>query len=641
MSSPAPSTFLFKIGRGLRGFWWLLDTSRRALLNLLLLALVLVVLWALLRGGTPALQPKTALVLDLAGRISEQRSGSPREAALKQLRGQEAGQLQLRDVLAVLDAAAKDEKISHALLMLDNFGGAGLPSLREVASALDRFKASGKQVIAWGSDFDQRQFYLAARANEVWMHPMGGVAVEGYGRYRSYYKDLFDKIGVSANVVRAGKFKNASEIFAANGPSKETQESDSALYNGLWLSWTADVEKARKQPAGSVMSAIDSLPASLVAEQGDMAKWALQRKWVDALKTRDELRASMIEKGAKDNKHKSFRQVSFYDYLSRVKPQFAGDAVGVVVAEGGISDGRSGPGGIGGLSTSELIRKAREDDGIKALVLRVNSPGGSAFGSELIRRELELTQKAGKPVVVSMGDVAASGGYWIALASDEMWADEATITGSIGVIAMMPSAQVAMDKLGVKSAGVTTTWLAGAGDPLRAPDPRYVQLVQTSIDHIYRDFTSRTAGARKSTPEKIDAVAQGRVWSGKDALANGLVDRLGGLTEALASAAKLAKLPANPRVQYIEAEPGRLDRLLQGFGLNGQAALSDVQELTSEKSGLTGLLVALGWLPPAALQMADELTWLGQLGGKTGSQPGQAHKPFAFSAVVHCLCTAP
>jgi protease IV len=623
-----------KIGRGLRGFWWLLDSSRRALLNLLLLALVLAVLWSLLRGGTPSLQPKTALVLDLAGRITEQRSGSPRDAALKQLRGQEVGQLQLRDVLAVLGAAAKDDKISHALLLLDNFGGAGLPTLREVAAALDRFKASGKTVIAWGSDFDQRQYYLAARANEVWLHPMGGVAVEGYGRYRSYYKDLFDKIGVSANVVRAGKFKNASETFAANGPSKETQESDTALYTSLWASWTGEVEKARKQAPGSVAAAIESLPTSLIEMQGDMAQWAVQRQWVDALKTRDELRASMIEKGIQDDKHKSFRQVNFYDYLGRIKPKFMGDAVGVVVAEGGISDGRSGPGNIGGLSTSELIRKAREDDSIKALVLRVNSPGGSAFGSELVRRELELTRQAGKPVVVSMGDVAASGGYWISLASDEMIADEATITGSIGVIAMMPSAQVAMDKLGVKSAGVTTTWLAGAGDPLRAPDPRYVQLVQTSIDHVYRDFTTRTADARKSTPEKINAVAQGRVWSGKDALANGLVDRLGSFNDALQSAAKRAKLPAGFRTQYIETEPGRLDRLLQGFGLNFQTALGAPAEPTAD---VRGALVALGWLPPALAQMANDLAWLGDL----GTAPASAHKPFAFSAVVHCLCQAP
>jgi protease IV len=634
MSTPATSSWTSKLGRGLRGFWWLLDSSRRALLNLLLLAVVLAVLWAWLRGGTPALQAKTVLVLDLAGRISEQRSGSPREAALKQLRGQDVGQLQLRDVLAVLDTAAKDEKISHALLLLDSFAGAGLPTLREVAAALDRFKASGKPVIAWGSDFDQRQYYLAARATEVWMHPMGGVAVEGYGGYRTYYKDLFDKVGVSANVVRAGKFKNASETFAASGPSKETQEADAALFNSLWASWTGEVEKARKQAPGSVAAAIDSLPSSLIEAGGDMAKWAVQRGWVDALKTRDELRASMIEKGIKDDKHKSFRQVNFYDYLGRVKPKFMGDAVGVVVAEGGISDGRSGPGSIGGLSTSELIRKAREDDSIKALVLRVNSPGGSAFGSELVRRELELTRKAGKPVVVSMGDLAASGGYWISLAADEMIADEATITGSIGVIAMMPTAQVAMDKLGVKSAGFTTTWLAGAGSPLRAPDPRYVQLVQASIDQVYRDFTTRTADARKSTPEKINAVAQGRVWSGKDALAQGLVDRLGGLNDALQAAAKRAKLPADFRTHYIETEPGRLDRLLQGFGLNLQTAMG----ITSEPApDVRGALVALGLLPPAVAQMAGDLAWLGDLGGA----PDLAKKPFAFSAVVHCLCQAP
>ena len=624
------TTLSSTLGRALRGLWWLLDATRRALLNLLLLAVVGLLLWAALRGGPPALQPKTALVLDLSGRIAEQRAGSTRDTAIKQLQGQGESQTRLRDVLAVLDAAAKDDKIGHALLMLDGLSAAGLPTLREVAAALDRFKAAGKPVYAWGSGYDQRQYFLAAHASEVWLHPMGAVEVEGYGRYRSYYKDLLDKVGLSANVIRVGKFKNANEAYAASAPSPETLESDGALYKSLWTTWTTEVEKARRQPAGSVDAAIASLPASRLAAGGDVARWALERKWVDGLKTRDQMRAVLIERGARDDDAKTFRQVSMDDYLGRIKPRSDGDAVAVIVAEGGIGDGRAGPGAIGGLSTSDLIRKAREDDRIKALVLRVDSPGGSAFGSELVRRELELTRAAGKPVVVSMGDVAASGGYWISLAADEMIADEATITGSIGVIAMLPTAQGLLDKLGVHTGGVTTTWLAGAYDPRRALDPRLAQLVQASIEHTYRDFTTLAATARKTTPEKIDAVGQGRVWSGKDALALGLVDRLGSFGDALKAAATRAKLPEGYRVQYVEAEPGRLQRWLDRLGL---ASVLDgvVAGDAGTAAGLQGTLVALGLRLPASAGVAQDLGWLADVAAQ--------RRPWA--AVTHCLCQVP
>jgi protease-4 len=628
------ATISSSLGRALRGLWWLLDAGRRALMNLLLLGLLVLLVWALLRGGAPALQPKTALVLDLSGRIAEQRAGATRDTALEQLRGRGEAQQRLRDVLAVLDAAAKDEKISHALLMLDDLSGAGLPTLREVAAALDRFKAAGKPVFAWGSAYDQRQYFLAAHASEVWLHPMGDVLVEGYGRYRNYYKDLLDRVGVSANVIRVGKFKNANEAYAASAPSPETLASDGALYKSLWTSWTTEVEKARKQPAGSVDEAIASLPDSLVAAGGDAARWALQRKWVDALKTRDEMRATLIERGARDDDAKTFRQVSFDDYLGRIKTRSDGDAVAVVVAEGGISDGRAGPGAIGGLSTAELVRKAREDDRIKALVLRVDSPGGSAFGSELVRRELELTRQAGKPVVVSMGDVAASGGYWISLAADEMIADEATVTGSIGVIAMLPTAPDLLDKLGVHTGGVTTTWLAGAYDPRRPLDPRFAQMVQASIGHIYSDFTAHAAAARKTTPEKIDSVGQGRVWSGRDALALGLVDRLGSLGDALKSAATRAKLPEGYRVQYVEVEPGRLQRWLERLGVG--AALNGASGLlagTAAPNRLQALqaLQALGLAAPSSTSVAQDLGWLADVAARR--QP--------WAAAAHCLCEAP
>ncbi len=619
-----------RVGRALRSSWWLLDQTRRTLLNLLLLALLGVLLWALWQraSGPPALHEKTALVVDLSGRLVEQFSStSLRDTALQRARGSgDESQTRLRDVLQALEAAARDDRITHAILVLDNLGATGLPKLREVAAAIGRFKAAGKPVIAWGEGFNQRQYYLAAHASEVWLHPMGDVNVEGYGRHRSYYKDLFDRVGVSANVIRAGKFKTAGETFSANAPSPETLEAEAALYGALWSSWTGAVEKARKLPAGSVMAAIDSLPASLVAEGGNVAQWAVKRGWVDALKTRDQMRAAMVERGARgDGENATFRQVSLNDYLSRAKPKKDGDGIGVVVAQGPISDGVAGPGRIGGRSTAELIRQAREDKRVKAVVLRVDSPGGSAFGSELVRRELELTRAAGKPVVVSMGDLAASGGYWISLAADEMIADEATITGSIGVVAMLPTAQGAVDKLGIRTGGVTTTWLGQAYDPRRGIDPRFAQLVQSGVDRVYRDFTTLAAAARKTTPDKIDAVAQGRVWAGKQALERGLVDKLGSYDDALKSAAARARLPDGKwHVRYIEAEAGRWARLLQRLGISGDVGI----DMPAEMNG-TLLALGLGGLPLG--DAATDLGWLVDI--------AQQRKP--HSALVHCMCSAP
>ena len=618
------ASILSTLGRALRRLWWLLDATRRTLLNLLLLALLAAGIWLALKSVPTAIEPGTALVLDLAGPVVEQRSSGLDSGMLKPLRGESDGATRLRDVVAVLDAAAKDEHIPHALLMLDEFAGAGLPTLREIAAAIERFKAAGKPVYAWGSGYDQRQYFLAAHASEVWLHPMGMVYVEGYGRYRNYYKELLDRVGVTAHVLRVGRFKNFAETFTANAPSKETLESEGTLWRAMWQSWTGSVEKSRRLPAGSVDEAIASLPASLQAAGGSPAQWALQRKWVDALKTRDELRALLVERGARDEDSKSFRQVSMRAYLDRIERRRSGDAVGVIVAQGEISDGRAPPGRIGGLSTAELVRQARDDEDVKAIVLRVDSPGGSAFGSELVRRELELARRAGKPVVVSMGDVAASGGYWISMAADEVIADEATITGSIGVIALLPTADGAMDKLGVRTGGVTTTWLAGAYDPRRALDPRFGQLVQSVIDRAYLDFTTLAATARKTTPENIDAVGQGRVWTGSQALERGLVDRNGGLGDALAAAAKRARLADGYRVQYIEAPAGRLQRLLQDFADAAGTALGRPVDLQ-------GAMLALGLAAPVGTGIAQDLGWLTEL--------AERRQPFA--AVVHCLCAAP
>jgi protease IV len=618
------TSFLSSTRSFLANLWGFVDATRRTLLNILFLLIVIAVGVALVKGGAPALADKTTLVLSLQGPLVEQRGGSVRDNALAQARGEAMQSAQLRDVLAVLDAAAKDPKIVRVLLQLDELRGAGLPMLREVASGIERFKASGKPVVAWGSGYDQRQYYLAAQAGEVWMHPLGALTLTGFGGYRNYYRDALDKLGITVNLVRVGTYKSAVEPFIGNGPSPAAREADALLYGGLWATYTQAVEKARKLPPQTIMSSIDQLPALMKAAGGDEAKMVLDLKLVDALKTRDEMRELLIERGARDDKLKSFRQVSFEAYLARLTPKLGGDAVGVVVAQGEIVDGDAPAGTVGGLSTARLIRQAREDDAIKAIVLRVDSPGGSVFGSELVRRELELARSAGKPVVVSMGNLAASGGYWISTASDEVIADAATVTGSIGVFGLVPTADQALAKLGVHTEGTTTTWLGGAGDVRRPADPRFLAVAQSSVDHIYSDFTTKVAKARKTTPQAIDAVGQGRVWTGEQAKERGLVDTLGGFGDALKSAAKRAKLgdEGSYRVAYIEPEPGRLARLLEAFG--GVAASMIAEQIDAR-------LLPAGVPRQIVQEVRHDLGWL--------DANVQSRKPFA--SVVHCLCEAP
>jgi protease-4 len=610
-----------------RRFLRFVNTSRLVVLNLiflLLLALVLVsIIGFLMHGGTPALKDNTALVLNLQGKLVEQRSGNVQSRIRSRASGQADSQVQLRDLLAVLDAAAKDPKITRAVLLLDDFEGAGMAQQREVAAALDAFKASGKPIIAWGANYDQKQYYLAAHASEILLHPMGAAYAEGFGRLRNYYRDALDRLGVSANVIRVGKYKSFGEPFFANGPSKAALEQDAELYGALWANWTNEVEKARKLPAGSVGKLIDGLPGNLQAVGGDFAKLALDAKFVDAMQTRDQLRDRLIKEGVEDKENHTFVQIDFDDYLKRLKPPAKGVAVGVIVAEGDISDGEAGPGAIGGRSTAELVRKARFDDNIKAIVLRVNSPGGSAFGSELVRHELELARAAGKPVVVSMGDVAASGGYWISMASDEVIAEPNTITGSIGIFAILPTADGLMKKLSINTGGYGTTWLTNVYDPRRPFDPRFGEVIQATINRGYSEFIGKAAAARKTTPEKINEVAQGRVWTGTQALAHGLIDRTGSYADALKSAAQRAKLDEGKyTVRYVEADRKPIEQFLDS--ITGAA----VQAI--------GPQLAQSWLPlgtpPAAVREAQrDMLWLAEV--------TEGQKPFI--GVVHCLCSAP
>lgn len=613
------------IGQVLAIFWRALDTGRRIFFNLLFLAL-LVGLGATFYYNRPShVKQKTALVLDLKGALVEQHATRMDSLLLAEAGdGLERHDVQLRDVIKVLDAASRDPKISSVLLMLDELQGAGLPMLHEVSAALERFKAHGKPVVAWGAAYDQRQYYLAAHANELYLDPMGQVTLEGFGHYRNYYRDVLDKLGITVHVMRVGTYKSFAEPFTANGPSPAALEADRTLYDALWQSYTQDVEQLRHLPGDSIQRTIDTLPQVLAAVHGDTAKLALGQHWVDALKTRSELRQLMLSKGAPDSEGKSFRQVSFDDYLSLQKEDRKGHAIAVVVAEGDISDGTAPAGSVGGLTLAHLIRDAREDSRVRAVIVRVDSPGGSVYGSELIRRELALTRQAGKPVVISMSALAASGGYWLSLGADEIVADPDTVTGSIGVFALVPTAERLADKLGIHTGGTTTGWLAGAHHPLRPLDPRLGALIQSSVDHIYDEFTAKTAAARKSSPRQIDAVAQGRVWTGRQALVRGLVDRTGSFQDAVQDAASRAHLGQAYHLEYLDPEPAGITQWLQRLDntlatLLGRQALSVRLDATS-----------LPFLRDETVRDATGL--LSRL-----SEAGAPH----FLALTHCLCAAP
>lgn len=602
--------------------WHAVDVSRRTFMNLLFLLLVIIVVSVLTSGGVKPIGEKTALVLELKGDLVEQYQSSFQDTVLDSIGGDSKRSVRLRDLLRVLDAASKDENIGTVVLLLDQMNGGGLAQLREIGAAIDRVKAAGKRVVAWGGTFDQKRYLVASHAHEVYVHPMGMVLIEGFGRRRNYYGEALDKLGVTVNLIKVGTYKSFAEPYIANGPSEAAQEADRFLYNALWQDYTAQVEKNRKLPSGTVAKWIETLPQQMEAQGGDAARVALGAKLVDGLKTRDEIRDMLAKRGAWDERIKSFRQVGYLDYLARHEPKPFGDAVGVITASGNITEGTSGPGVVGGLTTANLIRQAREDEQVKAVVLRVDSPGGSAYGSELIRRELELTRAAGKPVVVSMGNVAASGGYWISMSADEVIADPATITGSIGVFTILPTAEKVSEKLGVHTGGVTTTWLADAYNPLRPIDPRFSSLVQSSVNHVYSEFTSKAAQARKTTPAKIDEVGQGRVWTGAQAKERNLVDRLGGYREALASAAKRAKLGEDYRVAYIERPVSRIERFLNMMGASTAQAVNIQVRLGLMEEVLPGGAMA---------QVAQDMAFLKDV--------ADGRKPFA--AVTHCMCGTP
>jgi protease-4 len=592
-------SFLRVIGRGI-------NVVRLVIINLIffsLLFLLLLLVGAGFAGSrTPQLlQNDSVLVIKPRGQLVEQYSIDPLQRALAGLSGDEPKQVQVRDLVSAIDAAAADRRITRILLLPGELQGGGFAALREVGTALDRFRAAGKPVIAWAPTLDQGQYYLAAHADRLLVDPQGGVMLTGLANYRLFYKNLLDKLGVDVHLFRVGQFKSAAEPYILDHASPESKQADSYWMGGLWDSYLEETAKLRKLDPAALRADIDDLPQNIASTQGDLAQLALSEHLIDGVATPEEIVAMMRREGipAAKSGH-DFRQVDLAHYVASVSSDadlFA-PGVTVVVAEGEIAGGKQSPGSIGGESTAALIRAAREDRKTKALVLRVNSPGGEVYAAEQIRREVELTREAGIPVVVSMGDVAASGGYWISMNANRIFAEPNTITGSIGIFGMYYSVPNTLAKLGVQSDGIGTGPMAGAFDITRPLNPKVGDVIQAIINKGYRDFVGNVAKARGKSYDAIDTIAQGRVWTGQQALERGLVDQLGGFGEAVTAAANLAKLKKDYPVRYEEAPMGSFQRFL--LGLNQSVS---VQILQSWGIRLPAWFAQI----PA---MAPELQWL-------------------------------
>jgi len=557
-----------------------MNFTRRLILNLLffgLLLLMLVVFLVVLGKGASSakvMQDRTTLVIAPEGRLVEQFSSDPVSRALAKALGDTKGEeIQLRDLVRAIEAAKDDKKIERVVLQLDKLQPSGFASMREVTAALQELRAAKKQVVAFSENMGQSQYLLAAQADEIYLDPMGGLLLEGLGRYRQYFRTgLQEKLGVDVHLFKVGEYKSAAEPYVLDAASPQAKEADLFWMNDVWQRYLGDIAKARKLDVAQLAAGIDTLPEGIAAAEGDLARFALQQKLVDGLKTREEVDALLTERGTADSDADGgYRQIGLNDYLTQIdarrSPVDSRPQVAVVVAEGEIAGGDLPAGRIGGVSTSALLREARDDDDVKAVVLRVDSPGGEVFASEQIRREVEALKAAGKPVVVSMGDMAASGGYWISMNADRIYADESTITGSIGIFGMIPNFARSLDKIGVHTDGVGTTRFAGAFDVTRPMDPAVGQVIQSVINKGYADFTGKVAAARNKPVEAVDEVARGRVWSGAQAKERGLVDAFGGLKAAVADAAGRAKLGESDkyRVRYIEKAATPFAQFMTGF----------------------------------------------------------------------------
>ncbi len=545
---------------------WKLIVGLKDLLVLILLLLFFAVLFALLSASpNPAMVREGALWLKLDGVLSEQPAEIDPLTALTST-SVPVGEIRQRDIIRSLKIAETDKRIKAVVVDMDRFLGGGQASLSAIGDSLERVKKAGKPVYAFATAYSDDSYLLAAHATQIWMDPLGGAMLTGPGGTQPYYKGLLDQLGIKANIYRVGTYKSAVEPYMRSDQSPESKIAIKAVYDEIWGQWKTEVAKARPQaqfaelltdPAGSVENA-----------KGNMSQLAIANKLVDKLGDRIAFGKFIATKvGADDNKSTGgFAATPMDALLASYGPPSAGEAIGVVTIAGTIVDGEAGPGTAAGDTISGLIYDALDNKDLKALVVRVDSPGGSVTASEKIRLAIEAAKAKKIPVIVSMANLAASGGYWVSLPADVIFAEPSTITGSIGIFGVIPSARAGLAKIGVTADGVKTTALSGEPDVLGGFSPEFDRVAQSAIENGYRDFISRVATARKKTPEQVDAIGQGRVWAGGTARQIGLVDRFGGMDEALAEAAKKAGLETGGwHALYIEPQTSFAGALLGGL----------------------------------------------------------------------------
>jgi len=547
---------------------WKFLVGVKDMLVLLFMLLFFGMLYAAL-SARPAPVKDGVLAFNLRGSVVEQ----PAQVEFADLAGGNAvRQYRLRDLIAALDQAKDDDRVKAVALDLDGFTGGGQTAMTDLADAIRRVRAAHKPVVAYATGYTNDSYQLASAASEVWLNPLGAVLVSGPGGSNLYFKGLFDKLGVTANVYRVGTYKSAVEPYTRNDMSPEAKENYLALGQAMLESWRQSVKQAR--PKADVDAFLRDLPGAVSAAGGDMAQAALKAGLVDKLGERRDFEARLAELGGTDTKT-GYKSIKLASYISDRVDEKPTGPIGIVTVAGTIVDGRASAGTAGGDTIADAIEDAVRKDEIKALVVRVDSPGGSVLASERIRQALLEAKDHKIPVVVSMGSVAASGGYWVSTPADYIYAEPSTITGSIGVFGIIPSFQGTLQKLGVGADGVKTTPLAGEPDVLKGPSPEANQLIQAGIESTYRRFLAIVAQSRHKSPADIDKIAQGRVWDGGTAHQIGLVDGFGGMNEAVAKAAALAKLGDERGIRYLEPPKRFEDTLLESFA-------NDKDENTSE-----------------------------------------------------------
>ncbi|EAM6229451.1 signal peptide peptidase SppA [Salmonella enterica] len=559
--------------------WRVLNFVREMVLNLFFIFLVLVGvgIWMQIGNGSNSEQTaRGALLLDISGVIVDKPSTNHRLGALgRQLFGASSDRLQensLFDIVNAIRQAKDDRNITGIVLDLKNFTSADQPSMRYIGKALREFRDSGKPVFAVGENYSQGQYYLASFANKIWLSPQGQVDLHGFATNGLYYKTLLDKLKVSTHVFRVGTYKSAVEPFIRDDMSPAAREADSRWIGELWQNYLHTVSANRQISPQQLFPGAQAIIDGLTSVGGDTAKYALDHKLVDALASSADVEKALTKQFGWSKTENNYRAISYYDYSLKT-PADTGGTIAVIFANGAIMDGEETPGNVGGDTTASQIRDARLDPKVKAIVLRVNSPGGSVNASEVIRAELAAARAAGKPVVVSMGGMAASGGYWISTPANYIVASPSTLTGSIGIFGVINTVENSLSSIGVHSDGVSTSPLADIS-MTKALSPEVQQMMQLSIEYGYKRFITLVADARKRTPEQIDKIAQGHVWTGEDAKANGLVDSLGDFDDAVAKAAELAKLK-QWHLDYYQDEPTVLDMVMDSMTGSVRAMLPE------------------------------------------------------------------